>query len=440
MKKRFALLLAAAILISGCAKPADNSDGTDSAARTTETAPTLETREETREETSQGGVPAITLKPSVPENPVAQGGGVVLSEDRFAEFKELTDFRGEYTTLEDSGLEYKFVAESELNGGEPAFELNAWDGKLYFRKGKVFTDAADGETPALYYTKEENAVIELDIESGETREIPIPEYNGELKYADGEYMAFQRNKIMEGEFGGETYQYPVCSGIAFYIIDEDRFFEIDAEELFRVYRVGRSFYYKTTVHAQAQGEREIDIPAVGRARPSLSLNEIVLEFASPEGSLADGIFCSEMGGIAYYDALSGRQSEYVGVSIQDEIYESDFLCYIQQRGKDNIFGERFAAGYYPHPQVQKQVILTNYGVRLYSVCVSRSGMFYASLGYTKGEDKNRGILFDTANNRAVVMPENTSSCRMSGDWMVFDYYTEDYSEHGYLAVNTARED
>ena len=435
MKKRFALLLAAAILISGCTKPADNSDSEG----TTETAPTLETREETQAETSES-VPAITLKPTIPENPVVQGGGVVLAEDRFAEFKELTDFRGEYTTLEESGLEYRFVADSELGEGVSAYPIGVWDGKLYFRKGRVNYDAPEDGSMPTGYSHAGQPVVELDLESGEMREIPVPEYNGGLMYADGEYMVFERSEIMNGVFVGETYQYPVCNGLAFYIIDEDRFFEIDGEETFRVFRVGKAFYYSTVQPATLSDGRTIAIPAVGRVRPSLSLNEIVLNYASLEDGLAEGFFYSQMGGIAFFDSISGRTTMYEGVSISDFISDGDYLCYVQQRGKSDIFGERFAAGYYPHPQVQKQVILTNYGVNLDYVCVSRSGMFYADLLYTKGSAKQRGILFDTVNNRAVVMPEYTMAYRMCGDWMVLDYYNEDFSEHGYLAVNTAAEE
>lgn len=434
MKKRFALLLAAAILISGCTKPVDNSD---SVTQTTETAPTLEPQEETSE---SGGVPAITLKPTIPENPIAQSGGVVLTEDRFAEFKELTDFRGEYTTLEESGLEYRFVADSELGEGVSAYPMNAWNGKLYFRKGKVNSDAPEDGSLSTGYFHAGRPVIELDLESGETREIPVPEYNGALMYADGQYMVFERNDIMEGVFVGEPYQYPVCNGLAFYIIDEDRFFEIDGQETFRICRVGQAFYYSMVQPAILSDGGQINLPAVGRVRPSLSLNEIVLDYASLEDGLADGFYYSQLGGIAFYDLLSGRSIMYEGVSISDNISDGDYLCYIQQRDKNDIFGERFAAGYYPHPQVQKQVILTNYGVRLEYPCVSRSGMFFAELHYTKGSPKQRGILFDTANSRAVVMPEYTMAYRMSGDWMVFDYYTEDFSEHGYLAVNTAVEE
>lgn len=397
------LFLAGIILLTGCNR-GSNVSQTDPASESAEIQDSAETAEIAALPDSPAGITAPDTSYFTPVTD--SNGGVSLTRDRYDYLREMTDFSGQYMTLEEMGYQCVYISEDTSRFGY-AF---ASDGeRLYFQN---IEHSAEG-FPLSNLTVTEYNILTGDYES---TVLPITHYT--VDYADRDYYVYYdgEKEILLNRGSGEETILPesekICSDVK---------------------RIGQSFYYNITDEfSNADGSMSFESPVLCRYAPNLDYFFKLAADMEIVGSTSEEVYCRSSGGKIYRYKLGGGQAEF---ELQDSyLYaEGAFAGYIIPATGNGLFGKRFEVGRLlptdSNNVYQQQILTTHYGTNARNIAITGASVAFVELfGYWGQTVLAVGI------NGAVAVDTGYNEILCCGnDWA----YLGKYGSDSILAINTS---
>lgn len=421
MRKEILLLTFAAFtMLAGCTR------GEDSLHAAEETADNsiIVTEECISEETDNApaGIDTVPVHETQSEE-ITMSDGVSLIKGEYDYLRNMIDFGGEYTDLEQLGYEYYSFSCNEVFSGYADCQIRF----KYSDEELLYFDIYDGGTAAV------NVLGEYNVRTGEQAIIVPPEGCDEILYADRDYIIYYSLELRENELSDAYYT------AVYYCMSRDtgkaaRFYEDYANTVENIVRCGNSFYFNTYEYfISSDGGIDAYMYVLNRYIPNQDYLMKIKVGAEILSGREYGLILMTPRGLCQYDIYS--EGLYFTYSLPNLYLDGEQTGYVSAYERSDIFGERCEVGrlipYGNYEYYVKPVFHTYYGTSVNGLVISAQSAAAVSLS------DGTMLLIDFGNNTAAVINDKSNAeyhCSSDGDWLYFSDYNS--SDAAFIAVNT----
>lgn len=425
MKKTIiTLMLAAIMLMTACSRGTNSSQYTDDAASDSSEATDSLTEEDGG--SSAGTTDDFAPVGTQPAETTADEG--VTIKDEYDYLRNLTDYDGEYVSLDQMGYEY-YTLENEALESIMSEYSTFGISKAFFDKERIYLVSSVLSTFVC--------VVEYNMRTGESALVEMPENCNGIEYIDSDYVFYYD---MEEFLPGTVQYYCLLRETG----EVHSISELDGVHIENLTRIGIGFYFNTYDDFNSSDENlSIELCVLNRYIPNQNYLTKIEANAKILGSSEDSlVMVTEYDTITQMDVLGGKT--YM-TYLSEELYsDGEYIGYISPFD-ESILGARYEVG-----RITPELNYNNSGYRSYK----SSPFFRTYLGSTiemltiSGQEAaafylanadhtvSASLLMDTVGGQAAVVSDGYSQeiC-CDGDWLYFI----NYDERIITSVNTLRQ-
>ncbi len=351
------LLAAGTILLSGCNRGSDVSESVP------DTSESAEIRSDGAETADDPAFPDSPAGITAPDAPAADdNSGVSLTRDKYDYLREMTDFSGQYMTLEEMGYHCVYIPEDAISGF--GYFYTADDEWLYFQKTTYDNDG-------LQIT--DLIITEYNILTGEYDSFELPTSPRDLEYIDRDYIVYGYDDalVLLTRENGETITLP----------ESEKYFPNNYDS--SVKRIGQGFYYNITeVFSNYDGSMCFDVEVLCKYLPKIDSFAKLGADMDIIGATSEEVFCKSSGGLVYryggwVDGKFEMPYDYLHIA-------GRYMGYISPATTDTIFGRRYEVGrVLPDNNTsgasQKPIFMTHYGTYAADIGITSESVAFIQL-------------------------------------------------------------